>query len=131
MPLEIPSTVYVPRQDSAIKVELTENRYNNEDDWLDADLLSGSLELRNWRPGDHFTRAGHSSEKIKTLFQLARIPIWDRQGWPVITCGERIVWTRRFGVASEFAAGSEVSRFVHIEEVLQSAESKVLDSAST
>jgi tRNA(Ile)-lysidine synthase len=131
MPLDIPSTNIIPRQDSVVKVEVVESRYNNEDEWLDLDRVSGPWELRNWHPGDQFTRAGHSSEKIKTLFQLARIPIWDRQGWPVITCGDRIVWTRRFGVSSEFAAGSESRRLLHIEEVLQSAESKLLDSAST
>jgi len=92
---------------------------------------SPGRQLRNWHPGDQFVRAGHSSEKIKTLFQLARIPIWDRQGWPVITCGDRIVWTRRFGVSSEFAAGSESRRLLRIEEVLQSPESNILDSAST
>ena len=68
-------------------------------DLLDVNRLSNPLELRNWRPGDQFTRAGHSSEKVKTLFQLSRIPIWDRQGWPVITSGDRIVWTRGFGVS--------------------------------
>jgi tRNA(Ile)-lysidine synthetase-like protein len=98
---------------------------------VDADRLTESLELRNWRPGDRFTRAGHSSEKIKTLFQLARIPIWDRQGWPVVTCGDRIVWTRHFGASAEFAAGDESRRFLRIEEVLQSAESNLLDAAST
>ncbi|HYP04617.1 MAG TPA: tRNA lysidine(34) synthetase TilS [Bryobacteraceae bacterium] len=110
---------------------MADNRYNKEDDWLDADRLSGPLELRNWRPGDRFTRVGHSSEKIKTLFQLARIPIWDRQGWPVITSGDEIVWTRRFGVSAEFVPGTESSRFLRIEEVVQSPESNIVDSAST
>lgn len=130
-PLELPCRVEVPRQASAITVEVADNRYNKEDDWLDADRLSGPLELRNWRPGDRFTRVGHSSEKIKTLFQLARIPIWDRQGWPVITSGDEIVWTRRFGVSAEFVPGTESSRFLRIEEVVQSPESNIVDSAST
>ena len=89
------------------------------------------MELRNWRPGDQFTRTGRSSEKVKTLFQLARIPIWDRQGWPVITSGDRIVWTRRFGVASECVPAQNSSRILRIvEQDLDSAESNTTDSAS-
>ena len=60
MPLEIPGTVLIPRQDFAIQIEVAENRYNNKGDWLDSACLTGPLELRNWRPGDQFTRVGRS-----------------------------------------------------------------------
>jgi tRNA(Ile)-lysidine synthase len=100
-------------------------------DLLDASRLSNPLELRNWRPGDQFTRAGHSSEKVKTLFQLSRIPIWDRQGWPVITSGDRIVWTRGFGVSAEYVPARDSIRILRIvEQQTDSAESNTVDSAS-
>jgi tRNA(Ile)-lysidine synthase len=138
-PLAAPGRTPIPGQKSAVSVEVTENTeytlsprgYNEIGDLLDADCLSGPMELRNWRPGDQFTRTGRSSEKVKTLFQLARIPIWDRQGWPVITSGDRIVWTRRFGVASECVPAQNSSRIFRIvEQDLDSAESNTTDLAS-
>ena len=70
------------------------------------DRLSGSLELRNWRPGDRFQPQGATGpKKMKALFQHARIPVWDRSGWPVLADGEQVVWTRHFGVSASAAAG--------------------------
>ena len=80
----------------------------------------GLLELRNWRPGDQYTPAGRSGEKIKFLFQQERIPIWERQGWPVLTNRGRIVWARRFGVAAEFAASATSRRVVRVIEIAES-----------
>jgi tRNA(Ile)-lysidine synthase len=137
--LAAPGKTPIPGQTSLICVEVAENTeyeessqgYNMNGDLLDVDRLSQSLQLRNWRPGDQFTRAGHSGEKIKTLFQLSRIPIWDRQGWPVITSGDRIVWTRGFGVASGYVPTRETTRIFRIvEQETDSAESNTMDSAS-
>jgi tRNA(Ile)-lysidine synthase len=137
--LAVPGSTPLPGQASVIHVEVAENTeyrksgqgYNMNGDLLDVNHLSTPLELRNWRPGDQFTRAGHSSEKIKTLFQLSRIPIWDRQGWPVITSEDRIVWTREFGVSAEYVPTRESSRILRIvEQATDSAESNTIDSAS-
>ena len=100
--LRWPGFAAIPGQSGIVCIEVAENTeyshpaegYNTEGrgsipSLIDADRFSGPLELRNWRPGDQFQRLGHSIEKIKTLFQFARIPIWDRQGWPVITSGEK------------------------------------------
>ena len=38
------------------------------------------------------------------LFQQARIPVWERTQWPVLTDAGSIVWTRRFGAAAAVAA---------------------------
>jgi len=71
------------------------------------DYPSGSLAIRNWRPGDRYRRVGHAGEqKIKRLFQESRVPAWQRHGWPVLTLQNRIVWTRQFGPAAEFNASS-------------------------
>ena len=54
--------------------------------WLDGTKVAGPLELRNWRPGDQYRRVGSAGEeKIKTFFQEARIPLWERRHWPVLT----------------------------------------------
>jgi tRNA(Ile)-lysidine synthase len=137
--LAVPGKTLIPGQSLSIDVEVAENTeygesyqgYNMNGDLLDASRLSNPLELRNWRPGDQFTRAGHSSEKVKTLFQLSRIPIWDRQGWPVITSGDRIVWTRGFGVSAEYVPARDSIRILRIvEQQTDSAESNTVDSAS-
>jgi tRNA(Ile)-lysidine synthase len=130
--LQVPGSTRVPGQHSVVRIGVPPNGCTIEEGCtLDADRLNGPLEFRNWRPGDQFTRRGRSSEKIKTLFQLARIPIWDRQGWPVITCGEDIVWARRFGVSYEYLATPESRRILCItEEEPESGESNSRDSAS-
>ncbi len=109
-------------------VELVERDdvYNDVMNGLDGERCAGSLFLRNWRPGDTFQssrgqgRSGTekvSTEKIKTLFQEFRIPLWERRTWPVVTRGNSIIWTRRFGAASEFAAGPESRKILVIREL--------------
>ena len=86
--------------------------YNSEMGCLDWGRLSGSLVLRNWNPGDRFQPIGSAGpRKLKTFFQAARIPLWERAQWPVLADGFRVVWTRRFGVAAAVAAG-DTSRLV-------------------
>jgi tRNA(Ile)-lysidine synthetase-like protein len=76
-----------------------------------------SLELRNWRPGDQYRRVGRTKpEKIKFFFQKARIPLWERGNWPIITYNETIVWARRFGAAAEFATEPESRSILQIAE---------------
>jgi tRNA(Ile)-lysidine synthase len=76
---------------------------------LDADVLAGeTLSVRNWRPGDELHRIGHkAAEKIKSLFQVYRVPLWERRHWPVVVAGEEIVWTRQFGGAARFSVSAE------------------------
>lgn len=112
VPLTIPGETTLPERFLTIHAELIAASpvYNSDVNALDRAKCSGSLHLRNWRPGDQFERAGNSGAaavKIKTLFQEYRIPLWERRRWPVIVMGESIVWTRRFGAARDFAASPE------------------------
>jgi tRNA(Ile)-lysidine synthase len=123
----VPGVTPVPCTSHGISLELIEksetsvlpwNVYNTEMGCLDWKLLAGSLELRNWRFGDWYQPVGLAgSVKIKTLFQLQRIPVWERAQWPVLTNGESIVWARRFGPAAGFAAGPESSVVLRVGEV--------------
>jgi tRNA(Ile)-lysidine synthase len=81
---------------------LTADNSYNEFSFIDFDRLSGPLAVRNWRPGDRYSSKS-GGQKIKHLFQQARIPIWERPNWPVMTSGGKIVWARQFGVAAEVA----------------------------
>lgn len=120
VPAAVPGTVRVPGTEVEICLELIEKPetsggsdcvYNNEVGCLDWGSLSGSLEVRNWRPGDQYQPVGSTGKKkIKTLFQQARIPLWERGQWPALIDGASIVWVRRFGAAAGFAvhAGTKV-----------------------
>jgi tRNA(Ile)-lysidine synthase len=122
-PLSIPGRTELPDRLIAIDVEPGCNPtvYNEVGQGLDWDRCAGPLLLRNWRPGDQYQRMGRPvAEKIKTLFQEFRVPLWERRSWPVIARNDSIVWTRRFGVASEFAAGPESRNILMIREVSES-----------
>ena len=113
LPLPVPGRVGLPGG-LEIVTEIVENPsltavlnsvYNGSVGRLDWERISGTLDVRNWRPGDQYQPRGCSGkESIKSLFQQARVPLWERRHWPVVTLGDVIVWARRFGSAAEFAA---------------------------
>ena len=126
-PLAAPGVTSVPGTDLSISLELIEKSetsnvceyvYNDDVGYLDWRRLSGSLEVRNWRPGDQYRPFGSAGEeKIKTLFQTARIPLWERRHWPVITDDEgSIVWVRLFGPALRYVADSQSKVVLKIQE---------------
>jgi tRNA(Ile)-lysidine synthase len=122
-----PGIFPIPGETFAVALELFEkttdpNRcehvYNKGMVWVDQERLSGTLTLRNWRPGDQYCPVGSSGEhKIKTLFQEFRVPLWERRHWPVLLDGKSIVWARRFGPAVRVAAGPGTRRILKIAEV--------------
>jgi tRNA(Ile)-lysidine synthase len=127
LPLQVPGVTRVPAAQLAIHTELVEKSetirleeyvYNGREmGCLDWDRVSGPLELRNWRPGDRLQPAGHAgTRKIKELFQRDRIPLWERRNWPVVTDGEAVVWTRRFGPAASYQASSASRVILRLQE---------------
>jgi tRNA(Ile)-lysidine synthase len=83
--------------------------YNEEEgERLDWGRIPGVLRLRNWRPGDEYRPLGSAGEiSVKSLFREARVPLWERRKWPVLTCEERIVWVAGFGPETGFAATAD------------------------
>jgi tRNA(Ile)-lysidine synthase len=122
----VPGIVRVEAVPVEISLELVENSetcgpppyvYNGGVGCLDWGSLSGRLVLRNWRPGDQYQLIGRTrEEKIKTLFQEFRIPIWERRHWPVLTDDGAIVWARRFGPAANRAATADSGTILQIRE---------------
>lgn len=128
-PLAIPGRTEVKDRQLTIEMELVDNHgvYNNEVQAVDWERFTGSaspggLRLRNWRPGDRYQPQGlASAEKIKTLFQEHRVPLWERRTWPVIVeSGNAIVWSRKFGVAIQFAARPDSGKILTIQEPRES-----------
>jgi tRNA(Ile)-lysidine synthase len=117
LPLAVPGTVELPGAYARITLQVQEKAERlepyatvvDELDWerfRSSDGAVSSLDVRNWRPGDKYQPVGRSkSEKVKVLFQEARVPSWERRNWPIITYNGIIVWARRFGAAAGFAAG--------------------------
>ena len=57
--------------------------------------LGSTLRVRNWRAGDHFRAARHTSEKrVKELLYPLHLSAEQKRVWPVVVAGERIVWVR-------------------------------------
>jgi tRNA(Ile)-lysidine synthase len=56
---------------------------------------NSELLVRNWQPGDRFQPVGHKSEKrVKELLYPLHLHEEEKQLWPVVVSGERIVWVR-------------------------------------
>ena len=127
VPAPVPGIARAPSANIAISLELVENLepsgsldsvYNGQMGCLDGTRVTGPLELRNWRPGDQYRPVGSAGEaKIKTLFQQARVPIWERRHWPVLTDGDAIVWSRQFGPDARVAAGPGCRLLLKVEDV--------------
>jgi tRNA(Ile)-lysidine synthase len=75
------------------------------------------LELRGWRPGDHYRPEGQRrDQKIKEMFHVERVPSWLRASWPIVSSGDTILWARTFGAAAEFAASREPGPVLRVWE---------------
>jgi len=84
---------------------------------LDRDRLQFPLVLRNWLPGDRLHPVGRrNAHKLKRLLNEQRISRWERDGWPVLTSGEALVWARGFPVAAQFAANERTRAGMVIAE---------------
>lgn len=91
--------------------EITASGGTMKENSLDADRVPGSAVARPWTAGDRFR-----GRKMKRWFHESRIPVWDRNGWPVLASGSRVLWTRSFGFDEEFAATPESKRLLRVSE---------------
>lgn len=115
----VPGAVALPGQALTLCMELIESTAaSGPADFLDWQRVPGPLVLRNWRPGDVYRPVGSAAEKkLKALFQEARVPVWERPTWPVLTGQSGIVWTRRFGAAAGVAASRATGPVLRIREI--------------
>ena len=111
---------------ASIRVDVIESEkadpsiYNGDGNRLDWNRVEtrGELAVRNWEPGDSYHSAGDRRERtLHERFQSSRVPSWERGGWPVVTAGDSILWTRRFGVAAWASAGPETRAILLVREM--------------
>lgn len=123
--LSVPGKIAVP--EAGIEVETLAvngnsqaHRYSAEH-LLDLRFAQKPWVVRNWRAGERFWPA-HSKQpkKIKDLLQDKHITGDQKRRWPVIACGDEIIWAMGFGVRRDFQANG--SEGVLIREVREEAE---------
>ena len=72
---------------------------------LSARLLSGKpLFVRGRRHGDHMAPYGlGGSRKLQDIFTDAKVPEEERDAYPVVVCGDEIVWLPGYRIAAPYA----------------------------
>lgn len=61
--------------------------------WLAASAVSEPLVVRTRRDGDRLTPLGMTgSRKLQDLFTDEKIPLGDRDRWPLVCAGDRVLW---------------------------------------
>jgi tRNA(Ile)-lysidine synthetase-like protein len=72
---------------------------------VDPGLVLNGVVVRSWRPGEQFWPA-HTKKprKIKELLQDRHITGNQKKLWPVVACGDEIIWMRGFGVRRDMQA---------------------------
>jgi tRNA(Ile)-lysidine synthase len=120
--LEVPGTYAAPGGSSKLRFEVARKTVTEPCATLKAELglrlIPSPLELRGWRPGDHYRPAGQSrDQKLKEMFHRARVPSWQRPLWPIVTGGGKILWARGFGAAAEFTADRKRGPVLQVWEV--------------
>ena len=120
-PAAPPAAVAIPGSNLEVVLKIEANPHDtlrtSVIDWGRIAGNAGELAIRNWRPGDRLVPVGHSQEqKVKSLFNEWRVPLWDRRNWPILCLGDKVVWTRQFGAAAQFAPDSTTRTFLQISE---------------
>ena len=99
---------------------------------LDEERLQGELRLRAWQPGDRFQPAGRSEPiLLKRLFQVARVPLWERENWPIVTDGVSIVWSNRFGVDARFAPNGDTRNILRFTARISRVDESIPSSSTS
>jgi tRNA(Ile)-lysidine synthetase-like protein len=79
--------------------------------------------VRNWRAGDSFHAAfSKGPKKVKELLQAMHLQPEAKAIWPVIVCGDAIVWGRGFPLSQASRQAEGAARVVVIAEVPDSEE---------
>jgi tRNA(Ile)-lysidine synthase len=103
--LTVPGTVCLREAEVIVEANLASTSVNGGDSegLLAPEYASHGLVVRNWRAGDRFWPAHTKApKKIKELLQDRHITGNEKKLWPVVVCGDEVVWMRGFGVRRDF-----------------------------
>ncbi len=83
--------------------------------FLNADLITYPVMIRNFRPGDRFIPFGMSGhKKLKDFFIDLKIPAEDRARVPILTHNDMPVWVCGFRIDDRYKVTSEVNRVLKV-----------------
>lgn len=85
--------------------------------WLDADKVQFPLVMRTWKPGDRFRPLGMNkgSVKIADFLSERKVPRPQRLNYPVVFCGDEVVWLPGLQIADEFRLLQNTRRILHLK----------------
>ncbi|MCU0488560.1 MAG: tRNA lysidine(34) synthetase TilS [Anaerolineales bacterium] len=97
---------------SADILEAKDRALNNRDPgqaWIDPKMITQPLQVRVRRPGDQIQPLGMAgkSTKLSDLMINRKLPRQARAGWPLVTCGEQIVWAPGLQLGESFCLSSK------------------------
>lgn len=98
--LPLPGEIQIPELGTRIRARISEDNGSvNNPAYNRAHLIEwtpgSALRVRNWRHGDRFQPARHATEKrLKELLSPLHLRAEEKQLWPVVVAGDRIVWVR-------------------------------------
>ncbi len=86
------------------------------DAWLDADALPGQLSLRRPRAGDRYQPLGMQAgrQKLSDFWINRKIPADVRKDWPLLVCGDEIVWVLGFAPNQTVRVRPETVSCIHL-----------------
>jgi tRNA(Ile)-lysidine synthase len=103
--LPVPGRISVAEVGITVETSVPDgsDRPQEENKLVHSRLAKQKWVVRNWRPGERFWPA-HTKEpkKIKELLQDRHITGEEKQRWPVIACGDAVIWLSGFGVHRDF-----------------------------
>ena len=81
---------------------------------LDGSAVADGLGVRTRRPGDRLQPHGMAPhhKTLQDLFVDAHVPRRERDGWPVVVCGDRVVWVPGVCLDARAAVRPETIRVV-------------------
>lgn len=99
LPLLVPGEVRVEAIGTTIRARISEDNGNAKNASYNPHSVRlpriTELIVRNWKAGDRFRPARHNSEKrVKELLYPLHLSEEEKQLWPVVAAGDRIVWVR-------------------------------------
>ncbi len=80
---------------------------NNRDPglaWIDSKRITERLQVRSRRPGDQIEPLGMAGKltRLSDLMINRKLPRQARAGWPLVTCGDQIVWAPGLQLSQPF-----------------------------
>jgi tRNA(Ile)-lysidine synthetase-like protein len=84
--------------------------------YVDAARVTGPLAVRARREGERFwpLGLGGHSDKVSDYMINARVPQALRERWPVVACGEAVVWLAGLRLDERFRVGPETGAVLRL-----------------